>query len=57
VKEFRDSMLCKASTWLNEAKKTNGERWSVNEFRRVFRAGMNILKSFYCVKFSRRNMY
>jgi hypothetical protein len=26
AKEFRDGMLCKASTWLNEAKKTNGER-------------------------------
>jgi predicted glycosyl hydrolase (DUF1957 family) len=26
AKEFRDSMLCKASTWLNKAKKTNGER-------------------------------
>jgi hypothetical protein len=50
-------MLCKASTWLNEAKKTNGERWSANELGRVFRADMNILKSFYCVEFSRRNMY
>jgi hypothetical protein len=26
AKEFRDSLLCRASTWLNDAKKTNGGR-------------------------------